>query len=222
MTKRKKPKFRREIDLKTLTNLITLLDCYRIDRYVELDSMEKAIEDGKLGKFDVRWKEIRRILYKIGGLSKLSAIIDKLLKIRGRVKILSMIGTYFFVFGLGVFVLTFFNLCPEWLKHTYAYVAMPAIIIILGTRLADEYISRKIALEIEELSKSHPKKFRFLRARLRDIAQDLINRLGKHIKNRREDADKYRIDLYNADYEGIKILKKPGTLRKHYTVVCKT
>lgn len=222
MAKRKKPKFRREIDLKALTNLITLLDCYRIDRYVELDSMEKAIEDGKLGKFDVRWKEIRRILYKIGGLSKLSAIIDKLLKIRGRVKILSMIGTYFFVFGLGVFVLTFFNLCPEWLKHTYAYVAMPAIIIILGTRLADEYISRKIALEIEELSKSHPEKFRFLRTRLRDIAQDLINRLGKHIKDRREDADKYRIDLYNTDYKRIKILKSPGTLRKHYTVVCKT
>lgn len=222
MAKIKKPKFRREIDLKTLTNLITLLDCYRIDRYVELDSMEKAVKDGKLGKFDVRWKEIRRILYKIGSLPKLSATLDKLLKIRGRVKILSIIGAYFFVFGLGIFVLTFFDVCPEWLKHTYAYVAMPSIIIILGTRLADEYISRKIALEIESLSKSHPEKFRFPRARLRDIAQDLINRLGKHIRDRHEDADKYRIDLYNTDYKGIKILKNPGTLRKHYTVVCKT
>jgi len=221
MAKRKKPNFRREIDLKTLTNLITLLDCYRIDRYVELDSMEKAIKDGKLGKFDVRWKEIRRILYKIGSLPKLSATIDKLLKIRERVKILAMIGAYLFVFGLGVFVLTFFSACPEWLKHTYAYVAMPSIIIILGTRLADEYISRKIALEIENLSKTHSKKFRFLRERLKEIAQELIDHLGNSIKDRNEDADEYKIDLYNTDYAGIKVVKRPGTLRKHYTVVCK-
>lgn len=220
MAKRKKPKFRREIDLKTLTNLITLLDCYRIDRYVELDSMEKAIKDGKLGRFDVRWKEIRRILYKIGSLPKLSATVDKLLKIRGRVKILATIGAYFFVFGLGVFILTFFDVCPEWLEHTYAYIAMPSIIIIVGTRLADEYISRKIALEIEKLSKTHSKKFRFLRERLKEIAQELIDQLSSYIRNRNEDADKYDFDLYNTDYIGIKIIKSPGRLRKYYTVVC--
>lgn len=220
MAKRKKRKFRREIDLKTLTNLITLLDCYRIDRYVELDSTEKAIKDGKLGKFDVRWKEIRRILYKIGSLPKLSATVDKLLKIRGRVKILSTIGAYFFVFGLGVFVLTFFDICPEWLEHTYVYIAMPSMIIVLGTRLADEYISRKIALEIEKLSKTHSKKFRFLRERLKEITQELIDHLSNYIRDRNEDADKYKFDLYNTDYTGIKIIKSPGKLRKHHTVVC--
>ena len=222
MAKRKKPKFRREIDLKTLTNLITLLDCYRIDRYVELDSMEKAIKDGKLGRFDVRWKEIRRILYKIGSLPKLSAGMDKLLKMRERVKILAMIGAYFFVFGLGIFVLTFFDACPEWLQHTYVYIAMPSIIIILGTRLADEYISRKIALEIEKLSKTHSKKFRFLRERLKEIVQELIDHLSSYIRDRNEDADKYNFDLYNTDYTGIKVVKSPGTFRKHYTLICKT
>ncbi|MDH5438775.1 MAG: hypothetical protein OEX76_07740 [Candidatus Bathyarchaeota archaeon] len=217
-----KHRHRRENDLKALTDLITLLDCYRVNRYVQLDSMEKAVKSGQLGKFDVKWREIRRILYKIGGLPNLSASINKLVRIREGVKVIEIIGSYLFAFGLGVFVLSYFKVCPEWLESAYVYVGLPALIVLLGTRLTTEFINRKIALEIEELSKRHPEKFRFLRTRLRDIAQDLINRLGKHIKNRREDADKYRIDLYNTDYKGIKILKSPGTLRKHYTVVCKT
>lgn len=221
MTKEKHRR-NREIDLKALTDLITLLDCYRINRYVQLDSMEKAVRTGKLGKFDVKWREIRRILYKIGSLPKLSASINKLVKIREGVKVIEIIGSCLFTFGLGVFVLSYFKVCPEWLEPAYVYVGLPALIALLGTRLTTEFINRKIALEIEELSKSHPEKFRFLHARLRDIAQDLINRLGKHIKDRHEDADKYKIDLYNTDYKGIKILKSPGTLRRHYTVVCKT
>jgi hypothetical protein len=219
---KEKHRHRRENDLKALTDLITLLDCYRVNRYVQLDSMEKAVKSGKLEKFDVKWREMRRILYKIGGLPNLSASINKLVKIREGVKAIEIIGSYLFAFGLGVFVLSYFKVCPEWLQPAYVYVGLPALIVLLGTRLTTEFINRKIALEIEELSKSHSKKFRFLRARLRDIAQDLINRLGKHIKDRHEDADKYRIDLYNTDYKRIKILKSPGTLRKHYTVVCKT
>lgn len=219
---KEKHRHRRENDLKALTDLITLLDCYRVNRYVQLDSMEKAVKSGKLGKFDVKWREIRRILYKIGGLPSLSASINKLVKIREGVKVIEIIGSYLFAFGLGVFVLNYFKVCPEWLQPAYVYVGLPALIVLLGTRLTTEFINRKIALEIEELSKSHSEKFRFLRARLRDIAQNLINRLGKHINDRHEDPDKYRIDLYNTDYKGIKILKSPGTLRKHYTVVCKT
>jgi len=219
---KEKHRHRRENDLKALTDLITLLDCYRVNRYVQLDSMEKAVKSGQLGKFDVKWREIRRILYKIGGLPNLSASINKLVKIREGVKVIEIIGSYLFAFGLGVFVLNYFKVCPEWLQPAYVYVGLPALIVLLGTRLTTEFINRKIALEIEELSKSHSEKFRFLRARLRDIAQNLINRLGKHINDRHEDPDKYRIDLYNTDYKGIKILKRPGTLRKHYTVVCKT
>jgi len=221
MTK-EKPRHHEETDLKALTDLITFLDCYRVNRYVELDSMEKAVKSGKLGKFDVDWREIRRILYKIAGLPKLSASINKVVKIREGVKVVEIIVSCLFTFGLGIFVLSYFEACPEWLEPAYVYVGLPALIALLGTRLTTEFINRKIALEIEVLSKSHPEKFRFLRARLRDMAQDFIHRLGKHIKDRHEDADKYTIDLYNTDYKGIKILKSPGTLRKHYTVVCET
>jgi len=217
-----KEKYRRygEVDLKALTDLITILDCYRVNRYVQLDHVEKAVRSGKLGKFDVKWRDIRRILYKIGSLPELSASINRLVKIREGVKVIEVVGSYLFTFGLGIFVLSYFKSCPKWLEPAYVYVGLPGLIVSLGTRLTTEFINRKIALEIEELSKSHPEKFRFLRARLKEVTQDLINRLGKHIKDRREDADKYRIDLYNTDYEGIGILKGPGTFRKHYTVVC--
>jgi len=221
MTK-EKHRHHEETDLKVLTDLITLLDCYRVNRYVQLDSMEKAVRSGMLGKFDVKWREIRRILYKIASLPKLSASINKLVKIREGVKVVEIIASGLFTVGLGVFVLSYFGVCPKWLEPAYVYIGLPTLIILLGIRLTTEFINRKIALEIEKLSRSHSEKFRFLRARLREMAQDLINRLGKHIKDRHEDADKYRIDLYNTDYNGIKILKKPGTLRKHYTVVCGT
>ena len=219
MTKAKR-RYRREIDLKVLTDLITLLDCYRINRYVELDSMEKAVRDGKLGKLDVKWREIRRILYRIASLPERSANIEKLVNIRERVKLVEIIGSYLFVFGLGVFLLTYFDLCPEWLKGTYVYVALPSLLLVLGTRLAREFIHRKIGLEIDEFSKRHPKKFRFLRARLKEMAQDLIYKLSKSIRDRNEDAEEYKFDLYNTDYKGIKILKSPGLVRKYYTVVC--
>ncbi len=220
-TKRKTLAAKREVDLKALTYLVTVLDCYRINRFVELDSVEKKVKEGKLGKFGGEWKHIRRILYKIGNLPKLSSNVTRLVRIRDRVKLAEVIALYFFTFALGVLVLTYFNVCPKWLESTFSVVYLPSIGMMLGIRLLDAFIDRKIALEIDKLDREHPQKFRFDRLYLKKTAQNLIDYIISHLKNSHEDPAKYKIDLYNTDYERIEILKSPGTFRKHYTVICK-
>ncbi len=220
-TKRETLRVSREVDPKALTYLITVLDCYRINRFVELDPVERAVKEGKLGKIGAEWKRIRRILYKVGSLPELSPNVMRLIKIRERVKLVWIIALYFFTFGLGVFVLTFFNVGPKWLERALTVVYLPSIGAMLGTRLLDAFINRKIALEIDRLDREHPKKFRFDRSDLKETAQNLINHLLNYLRNSHEDPGKYKIDLYNTDYKGIEILKGPGTFRKHYTVVCK-
>jgi len=51
------------------------------------------------------------------------------------------------------------------------------------------------------------------RALLKEAAQDLINYLGR-IKSDK----KVKLHLYNRDYEGIKVLRRPGWLRDYYLV----
>ena len=53
----------------------------------------------------------------------------------------------------------------------------------------------------------------------REVNQVLINQLNEKIRKADENPKKYKLTLYNVDYEGIKVLKKPGWLREHYVAI---
>jgi len=45
--------------------------------------------------------------------------------------------------------------------------------------------------------------------------------MAHYMKVDGKDPEKYPLSLYNANYKGIKIIKKPGLLRNKYKVIVK-
>jgi len=62
-------------------------------------------------------------------------------------------------------------------------------------------------------------KFKGKSAHLRELNQELINRLREGIKKSNGKSRDYKLSLFNADYNGIKVLKKPGVWREHFTAI---
>jgi len=53
---------------------------------------------------------------------------------------------------------------------------------------------------------------------LRSIAQDLMELVRELVRQGAVSRKKARLNLFNTDYRGIRVLKKPGWLRDHYVV----
>ncbi|MGB9730006.1 MAG: hypothetical protein ACP5GU_09500 [Thermoprotei archaeon] len=51
---------------------------------------------------------------------------------------------------------------------------------------------------------------------LKLAVNSLIKNLIEHLKREKISPKKYRLHLFNTDYDGIKVLKKPGWLRDYY------
>lgn len=51
---------------------------------------------------------------------------------------------------------------------------------------------------------------------LRLAVNSLIKKLTEYLRREKISPKKYRLHLFNTDYDGIKVLKKPGWLRDHY------
>jgi hypothetical protein len=69
----------------------------------------------------------------------------------------------------------------------------------------------------------HQKDYRKNEQRLQKAAQDLIYKLGKLLKEKGENPKRYQFAVYQKDYKGITIVKKPGglLLRDFYVAAAK-
>jgi F0F1-type ATP synthase membrane subunit b/b' len=54
---------------------------------------------------------------------------------------------------------------------------------------------------------------------LRELNQELIDRLRDGIKKHKGKPRDYKLILFNSDYEGIQILKKPSAWREHFVAI---
>ncbi len=106
-----------------------------------------------------------------------------------------------------------FRIDLTWLGLGFAVLSLS---VFFGTQLAKHIIDLKIALKIEEHFKRNPEKFRLHGLLLKKIVQNLVNNLSSCIESSKKEC---KIALYNVDYEGIKVIKKPTRLRKYYIVV---
>ena len=95
-------------------------------------------------------------------------------------------------------------------------------IVAIPASLATQFINRKIAIEIEHHLDTLNKKsgpFRQNYQQIKAMTQDLLYLLTDTIRKTNENPEKYTISLYNVDYKGIKIIKKPTRLRKYFIVM---
>jgi hypothetical protein len=204
--------------LNTLIELISVLDGYRINRFADLSSIDQAIKEKKLGlKIATDWKQIRKILQKINIYACSLPSVIRLYKIR---TMLVFISSLLSISCLVFILLHFLNVSFPRQLETPLFLA--TFIIAIPASLATQFINRKIAIEIEDHLNTLNKKsdpFRQNYQQIKAMTQDLLYLLTGTIRKINENPEKYTISLYNVDYKGIKIVKKPTRFRKYFRVI---
>jgi len=213
--------FSKNIDVKLLKSVIYVLDAYRVHRYLDLEKYDKEIREGKLGRrFAEKWKkDIHPTLLKMAKLPFKIPGVQKLLQLR---LLFKLIKSFCFTLALLFFADAVFQVFSTYsLISKHSAILAPILFLMVAVSGVSEVLTvRKISMVIDSYYKTHPKKFGLITSRLRDVVQGLIYGLSMFYKKYdTPDNDDKRIELYNIDYKGIKILKKPKLIRKYYEVL---
>jgi hypothetical protein len=160
-------------------------------------------------------KETQKVLKKIGRSGK----VRKMIRVN---KVLNFVTLIYFMIVVALALLlqrgTMLPSNLEWLYWTF--LSWPSIILLFI--LADvtllmlsltKYELRKIAEE------GGVKEEEATKRRLKEAVQHHIDKLKANIEKYGLKPEDYRIKLQRTDYDGIKIIKKPGILRGYYLAI---
>lgn len=212
-------------DLKTAKRILMLIDGYRRLNIEDFAWADKEVKEGKMGvKFSKDWKEIREIMLKFAReagsqrhLLNLAALQQVLIQAG---LVISAITTLIATLSMVAFLFHFewARLVPEILSYAFIPLAIGIVVMLAGPPL----ISRKISSELEKFFTR--KKDLVVKADpiLKDASQKIINSISEAIKNGNSKVKKrkdYELGLFNIDYNGIKVIKKPSLFRKYYVVL---
>ncbi|MFX1486809.1 MAG: hypothetical protein ACFFBS_06925 [Promethearchaeota archaeon] len=211
--RKRKRKYLPKLDLSLLRKVITLLDGYRINRFMDPVRIGDLVKSGAAGEeLQKEWDELYQVMY---DMSRIPANTPKALKLLKRLSLtekLSIVNIAVTALLLALsFVVGF-----SWLVGVvFATIAFPATI---GARV---YLYRQVSDEIDGYIEEHPEKFAKRKARLKQQVQRSIGILNKYVRQFEREPANYPFELYNTDYSGISVTKKPGTIRKGYVVIPK-
>lgn len=159
-------------------------------------------------------KETQKVLKKIGRSGK----VRKMIRVN---KVLNFVTLSYFMIVVALAILWQREIMlPQSLEWLYWLLSWPSVILLFI--LADitllllsltKYELRKIAEEGGVKDEEATKR------RLREAVQHHINKLKANIEKYGLKPEDYRIKLQRTDYEGIKIIKKPGILRGYYIAI---
>jgi len=200
--------------IKLLTEIIRIVDGYRIGRCEDFRWITSKLQQKKIDKkIYCEWRTIQDILFKLAKPPEKMPKIPTLIKIRRIVAYSSLIfPTFFLVIFFSQVLSKKPFVIPSSITIIIAYLA---IVTFLLVPIFSSYIDYKISKMMDKYLKDHPRKYRIKLLKLKTFVQFLINEL-RNLETSREEFKKLRIKLFNVDYNGIKILKKPRAWRKFY------
>lgn len=208
-------RMRKNVNLNLLRNLITLIDGYLANYLGDPEPFKRKIRAGALGpELAKEWKRIERSLMKIATTIRRIPAFKSLVKLHTFLKVLA---TMFMLSGsMLVISVSFFT------GEIYLYyLSMLFLTFSAISTIWYSILERRLAIKIKEYFDEHQTKYRFTRQYLRNVVQRLIFTLAYYMKANGKDPEKYPLSLYNENYNGIKIIKKPGFLRSKYKVIVK-
>lgn len=229
------------------TNVTFLLDAYRVYHPEEYGWIEKAIEEGRMGKrFKEDWKEIRKNLNKIARIPKKLEYLLRWANIQSGLKLIGLLAT---TLGMGVIMTSFLGI---YFRHPFFsglfsvmvdYAAIPLLLLFTIGFLGPIYMGRRISKARMAYFREREKYYREIDQRLKSYTQKMIDSLAEHyrregiigveslsrpakrsrlltfLKGKEEEQNaKPELFLFNTDYKGIKVVRKPTFWRKHYIV----
>ncbi|MFX1486173.1 MAG: hypothetical protein ACFFBS_03555 [Promethearchaeota archaeon] len=215
--------FPRQIKVNMLSRVITLVDGYRILHTGTFGKIDKNVTKGVLGRrFAEKWREIRRVLWKIGTYP------DEIPKVRTLTTIRVFTGLVSTFMMIGASILMMVVLFASLGRMMLFIGAM--VYIVGGTLLGlSILLKRRVAVVMEDYYRDRPDLWGKEREYLKVIVQGLISAMIRYARRQKHEGldkafrkdeekalKKYKFELFNMDYKGINIIKKPGRLRKKY------
>jgi len=200
-------------ELIDLVHFIGVLDGFRVGRSVKLRDLDRYTKKLHLTDMGRAWKSLRRDLDAIGNLPSSSprmlSYVNLLVLLRFLMGIsfTSLIAFSLLVFGG--------RLELEQPPFTFPNIFV-GLLAFANIVLVVRFFVRE---KVRGFYESSVSRYRGKIAHLREVNQVLINQLIEKIRKANENPKKYKLTLYNVDYEGIKVLKKPGWWREHYVAI---
>ena len=195
--------------IKKIISVIEALDSFRSGYFTDIDRLILTYRELELGGRARKWKEVRRDLERLVlGSAKIretrkylkyEKIMDKIYKVVLALLIISMLSSL-----LGIPTLTMALILP-------LFIIFPVVLFI---RL---FIREKIRI----IYIKNSERFRDEINRIKKDIDILIQEVMRISKRAGLDSRTISMNLINADYSNIKVVKKPGRFNRYYTVVPK-
>ena len=195
--------------IKKIISVIEALDSFRSGYFTDIDRLILTYKELELGGRARKWKEVRRDLERLVlGSTKIretrkylkyEKIMGKIYKVVLALLIISMLSSL-----LGIPTLTMALILP-------LFIIFPVVLFI---RL---FIREKIRI----IYIKNSERFRDEINRIKKDIDILIQEVMRISKRAGLDSRTISMNLINADYSNIKVVKKPGRFSRYYTVVPK-
>jgi len=203
---------KRKPELEDLATLISAIDGFRVGRCAELKSVEKIVKKVRLTDTSQKWKSIRRDLEAIMNLPTSSSKVMFMMNLALLLRFLGLLS-YMTVVIMAITM----ALSPTLNIETSMFLNIFDYVLIFGIGiLVVRYFVRE---QIKSFFNKSADRFRGKSAHLRELNQELMNRLRAGINKYKGKPRDYKLVLFNADYNGIKVLKKPGVWREHFVAI---
>ncbi len=196
-------------DIRQLIDAICIVDAARVGRFKRLKELGKFVEDGDLAKgTGFSWKAVRGDISTILDLPKKDPTIARYASLIPALSIMILSG--FMV------IVLLFTLRIYWLFDVRKYTSLEfsnviaiVLFVIGGLLVARWYMDERIG----EFYETNPTKSQ----RLGRFTQALIDHLVQKLKHSKKPVD-FQMRLYNVDYKGISVRKKPSLIRDYYVI----
>jgi hypothetical protein len=201
-------------DLAAMRELITLCDSYLIHRFLQTDG--EMVEKGQLGsRMRQEWDRFRDDLYAMAAFPGQSPTVRRLLSLqvvlRFAFTLLVALGTILVILFFTGHIPALQDIGPGFLL---GFVLLATLYYFLRLLL-----QRAIALSVDRSFSQNPEDFADFLELLTRFVEGLILRFAQMIEAQRQQAAGWPLDLYFEGYTGLRVLKRPGLLRKYYTAV---
>ena len=199
----------RATNVEAFERLAAIVDGYRNFILSNLEPFEKEISERKFGS-DVlsAWNKVSPALRRIETACRSIAGLETIWKTRSAAFVLAI------MLVTATFVPTMMGVRNPWLFYGAFYGALSMLAV---SGVMSHLSSRRINTYLQQHGRKHSADMTLIK----DFVQKLLNSLSRHFSEVKADPAKYPLELNNADYHGIRIIKRPG-FRRTFQVIVET
>lgn len=189
--------------------MATVTDGYRNFIFSNLEPFENEISERKFGS-DVlsAWKKVSPSLHRIETAGRSLPGLETIWNARSTTLVVAA------MLVIAAFLPTMMRVRNPWLFYGALYGSLSMLAI---SGVMSHLSSRRISTYLRQNGSRHSTDT----AIIKDFVQKLLNSLSRHFSETKIDASKYPLELNNADYLGIRIIRRPG-FRRTYQVLVET